>query len=104
MQEFKKNLKSLIKKGAVLLDVRTCHEYSGYHPDGALNVPCEEIDTRINQIKSWQKIVIAFSTYGRRSAIAVSKLKRRGINAIDGGSHENIDAALNDPNDDDPTT
>ena len=96
MKQLKQNLKSLIEKGAVLLDVRTCHEYSGNHPDGALNVPCEEIDNRIHQIQSWQKVVIAFSTYGRRSAIAVSKLRRRGIKAIDGGSQENIDKVLGD--------
>ncbi len=94
MEKVINTLKSLLEKGAILLDVRTCHEYSGYHPDGALNVPYEEIDNRIHQIKSWKKVIITFSKYGRRSAMAVAKLKRKGIAAIDGGAQENIDAAL----------
>ena len=94
MNKFKHNLKSLLQKGAVLLDVRTCQEYVGYHPEGALNVPYEELDTRIEQIKSWQKVIIIFSKYGRRSAMAVRKLKLKGIQAIDAGSQDNIDIAL----------
>ncbi len=96
MSIIKTKLKSLLEKGAVLLDVRTLQEYTGRHPEGAVNVPYEEIDGRIQQIQSWKRVIITFSSYGRRSAKAVSKLRRRGIEAIDGGSREDIQKALGD--------
>jgi rhodanese-related sulfurtransferase len=84
----------LLTKGAVLLDVRTHCEHAGYHMEGALNIPYDEIDRMKCFIKDWAKPVITYSSYGRRSHIAYLKLKAFGIEVYDGGTIRDIEIAL----------
>ncbi|MEK7257623.1 MAG: rhodanese-like domain-containing protein [Bacteroidota bacterium] len=79
-------LKRKLEEGAVLLDVRTHHEHAGYHWEGAVNIPCEEIECMKSFIKDWNKPVVVFSAQGRRSEIATRKLQRAGVEAYNGGA------------------
>lgn len=87
-------LVSFIKSGAVLLDVRTHCEHAGYHILGAVNIPYDEIDRLIDLIKRWEKPVITFSGYGRRSEIATRKLKAHGVQVCDGGTVGLVEQAI----------
>jgi rhodanese-related sulfurtransferase len=76
-------IKLLLDKGAVILDVRTHYEHAGYHVEGAINIPYNELERFRDFILSWKKPVITFSTHGRRSDIAAQRLRKIGVEVYD---------------------
>jgi glyoxylase-like metal-dependent hydrolase (beta-lactamase superfamily II) len=72
--------------GLVLLDVRTRLEFQSEHIEGALNVPMEELDTRLDQITEQADVVVVCRT-GVRATIAAESLGRAGCQArvLEGG-------------------
>jgi rhodanese-related sulfurtransferase len=79
-------VKEAMEKGAVIIDVRTPQEYNEGHISQSLNVPLQQIESRINTIKKKNKVVITCCRSGARSGRAVAILKRNGIEAVNGGS------------------
>jgi len=76
---------SLIKNGAVIVDVRTKLEYSQYgHIKGSLNIPLDELSTRHLKLDR-QKVVITVCQSGARSKSASAYLKKMGFNVFNGG-------------------
>jgi rhodanese-related sulfurtransferase len=82
------NIEQLLKEGsAVIIDVRTPAEYSGGHVAGSINIPLDEITTRIDEIKQHGKPVVLCCASGMRSANATSILSRMGVaDCYNGGS------------------
>ena len=78
--------KSLIAKGAVIVDVRTPGEFRGGHIKGSINIPVDSISQQINDLKKKGKTVITCCASGMRSSSAASVLKAAGIEAYNGGS------------------
>jgi len=72
-------LNSWLQQGAKIIDVRTQMEYVGFHIPGAVNIPYDEIDHYMEEIKSWNSLIIVYSTYGLRSKIIAAKLQKKGI-------------------------
>ncbi|MCB0519454.1 MAG: rhodanese-like domain-containing protein [Lewinellaceae bacterium] len=87
-------VRQLLDEGAVLLDVRTHCEHAGYHIEGAINIPYDEIGVLKAHILAWDKPIITFSTYGRRSQIAAEKLKSLGLEVLDAGSMFLVENAI----------
>jgi rhodanese-related sulfurtransferase len=87
-------LPEYIKKGAVILDVRTLSEYKGGHVKNALHIPVQELSNRYHEIKKLNKPVIAYCASGIRSGSATSLLKSKGIDVINGGSFSKVQSAL----------
>lgn len=85
---------NFLKNGAILLDVRTIEEFVGSHFKGALHIAYDQLDSSIPMIKSWNKPVVVYSTYGRRSQLATQLLQNNGIKAIDGGGKEALFSLL----------
>ena len=76
-------------KKATIVDVRTPEEFKGGHIPNAINIPLDQVTTRIVDFKQMQKPIVAYCRSGNRSAIAVSMLTQNGIKeAINGGSLE----------------
>jgi rhodanese-related sulfurtransferase len=75
-------LNQWLQQGAKIIDVRTQMEYVGFHIPGAVNIPYDEIDHHTEEIKSWDSLVVIYSTYGLRSELVAKKLQRNGIPAI----------------------
>ncbi len=74
----------------VLLDVRTVEEFEGEggHLEGAILIPLEDLDTKIEELKQYKEYrVIPYCRSGRRSAIATAILREKGFDAVnmDGG-------------------
>lgn len=88
------DIRTLLRQGAVLLDVRTMEEFAGFHLAGALHIPLDELALNVERIRQWQKPVIIYGADDQRSSLAASSLKRWGIFAIDGGSREEIQELL----------
>ncbi|MBI1305024.1 MAG: rhodanese-like domain-containing protein [Bacteroidetes bacterium] len=82
----KVDLKDVISKGAVILDVRTAGEFQGGHVKGAKNIPLDRIQSKVNEIKKWNKPVITCCASGMRSGTAKSILSQNGIEVYNGGS------------------
>lgn len=73
-----------LEAGTVLLDVRTRTEFAAGHAPGALNLPIDELARRtadVEHLKGAQLLVICRS--GRRSALAVARLRADGFDAVD---------------------
>lgn len=84
-------MEAAILNGAVILDVRTPSEYKQGHVQGSKNVPVNEIRSKVEMIKKWNKPVITVCRSGSRSAVAKSILISAGIEVYNGGSWTNLE-------------
>ncbi len=87
----KGNLKSALKKGAIIVDVRTGTEYDRGHVPDAFNIPVDRIKASANRLKEANRPVIVCCSSGDRSSTAVQQLKAKGLkNVYNGGNWENL--------------
>ena len=83
-------MKELIENGTVV-DVRSPQEFEGEHFPGAINIPLEQVQEKVNDFKEMPKPIIAYCRSGNRSGMAVSMLKQAGItDAVNGGGLEDL--------------
>ncbi len=75
-----------LDNGAVIIDVRNPHEFKQGHIQGSKNIPVNEIKSKVEMIRKWNKPVITVCLSGGRSAAAKSVLASAGIEAYNGGS------------------
>lgn len=76
---------------ALLVDVRTPEEFAEGTAKGAINIPLQEIQMRINEFKT-DKPIVVFCRSGARSARAQQILRQNGItNVINGGTWLDVD-------------
>ena len=77
-------LKRLLKRGeAVLIDVRPETEFKHGHIDGAISMPIDDLEERLNYLPKGKR-VIAYcrGTYCLFADEAVALLRHRGFNAV----------------------
>ena len=88
------SIKEQVAKGAFLVDVRTPAEFSMGSVKGAVNIPLDEVESRMNEFKG-KPSVIVFCRSGNRSGQAKSILEANGItNVTNGINTENMNAEL----------
>ncbi|WP_408030249.1 rhodanese-like domain-containing protein [Tenacibaculum xiamenense] len=87
-------IKEYLEKGAVVLDVRTIPEWNEGHSDGAKHIVLDTIPNNVEEIKSWNKPVIAVCRSGARSGQATEFLNGHGVDVINGGPWQNVDQYL----------
>ena len=76
-------LKDMISKGAILIDVRSPQEYNEGHLPNAINIPEYEIEKRINrEVPKLNQQIILYCQYGARSDDAYNLMRRIGYNNI----------------------
>lgn len=72
---------------ALVVDVRTAGEYSGWHYEGAINIPVSQLGGRLGELGAKDRNIIVYCRSGSRSANAKSILERAGFTRVqDGGS------------------
>lgn len=74
-----------MEKGAVIIDVRNPNEFKGGHIQGSKNIPVNEIRSKVEMIRKWNKPVITVCLSGGRSAVAKNVLSAAGIEVYNGG-------------------
>jgi rhodanese-related sulfurtransferase len=79
------NARELVANGAVLLDVRTAAEFAERHIPGALNIPVQELGTRLRELGPTTRPVVVHCRSGVRSASAAQLLQRAGYDVLDIG-------------------
>ena len=75
-------LQSKIKSGAKIVDVRTVEEFEEEHYPNAVNIPVNEIQTRISEIGEKNVPVVLYCASGARSAFAARVLKNLGFTDV----------------------
>ena len=84
-------IKEALRKGAIIVDVRTAAEYDGGHIPGAFNIPIDRINISIPRIKASNKPVVVCCNTGTRSSTALQLLKAQGVQEVyNGRNWENI--------------
>ena len=81
----KTNYAELVKKGAVIVDVRTKGEYAGGHIKSSINIPLDQLRNQLNKIADKKKPVITCCASGMRSASAKAVLKAAGYEEVYNG-------------------
>jgi phage shock protein E len=87
-----KKIAEFIANGAIIIDVRSSGEFSNGHIKGAINIPLGEISFKIEEIKKFDKPVIACCASGMRSGMATTTLRSSGIEAINGGGWMSLES------------
>lgn len=86
----KVDLQPILEKGCVIIDVRTVAEYKNGHLKQSINIPLQDISTKIGAIKKHNKPVITCCASGMRSKRALSVLKANDIEAYNGGGWKSL--------------
>lgn len=68
-----------------IVDVRTAQEYANGHHPAAINIPLDEIVTRLAEFRQMSKPVVLYCRSGNRSGMAASILKQHGITEVQNG-------------------
>jgi rhodanese-related sulfurtransferase len=81
------NLEQLInEKKASIIDVRTPMEFMGGNVAGSKNIPLNEIQERLDELKALKAPLVLVCASGNRSGMATSFLSNQGIECYNGGS------------------
>jgi phage shock protein E len=81
------SIEQIIKeqKGTIV-DVRSAGEFMGGHVAGSINIPLQEIPSRINEVKSLKQPLVLCCASGNRSGQATQYLSKQGMECYNGGS------------------
>lgn len=84
-------LKNALRRGAIIIDVRTGIEYDRGHVPDAFNIPVDRIKASAQRLKEANLPVILCCNSGDRSSIALQQLKAKGLKQVyNGGSWEKL--------------
>lgn len=80
----------MIRSGnATIVDVRTEQEYEDGHPEGSINIPLQELPSRLDELSQMNNIILCCAS-GSRSALANQILTENNIRSINGGPWTNL--------------
>lgn len=81
------NVEKIIKENrGTILDVRTRVEFRGGHVAGSVNIPLQEIDQRMDELRNLAQPLVLCCASGNRSGQAHRYLSQQGIECCNGGS------------------
>lgn len=73
------------KKGTIV-DVRTREEFAGGHVANSKNIPLQELENHIDELKNFESPLILCCASGGRSGMAQGSLSQAGIECYNAGS------------------
>ena len=71
----------LTNSGAIVIDVRTPEEFAAGHVTGAINIPIDELENRLEDLKDYEAVV-TICNHGNRASRAAGQLTRAGISNV----------------------
>lgn len=83
-------------KDLIVVDVRTPTEFIHGHIGQAVNLPFDQFNLFIDEIKQWNKPVITCSANGIRALKAAKILRQHDIEAINGDRWQNLQALISE--------
>lgn len=80
-------VKKIIKENqGTIVDVRTQGEFMGGNVVGSINIPLQEIQQRIDELKDLKQPLVLCCASGNRSGQATQFLSQMGMECYNGGS------------------
>ena len=80
-------VKKIIEENqGTIVDVRTQGEYMGGNVVGSVNIPLQEIQQRIDELKDLKQPLVLCCASGNRSGQATQFLSQMGMECYNGGS------------------
>ena len=76
---------TLVKNGAIILDVRSKGEFSGGHIPKAMNIPLDQLGNNLSKIKNKNTCIICCCASGMRSGSAAGILRAKGYTQVYNG-------------------
>lgn len=83
-----------MKNYRTILDVRTEMEYNDGHVENAVNIPLNEIQEKLEEIKTLQQPVLLCCQSGARSGVATAYLHQQGVECFNGGGWREVESAI----------
>lgn len=81
------NVEKIIKENqGTIVDVRTREEFMGGNVANSINIPLQEIQARLDEIKALKQPLVLCCLSGGRSGQATHFLSAQGIECVNGGS------------------
>lgn len=81
------NVATIIKeKQGTIVDVRTAEEFRGGNAKGSINIPLQEIEKRMDELKALKQPLVLCCASGGRSGNATQYLSQQGMECYNGGS------------------
>jgi rhodanese-related sulfurtransferase len=74
--------RTLVAEGAKLVDVRTPAEFSDKHISGAVNIPVQNLSSRLKELEPKTQALVLYCRSGHRSGIAFDQLKNSGFTNV----------------------
>jgi len=83
-----------LKNGtATIVDVRSREEFQSGHVAGSINIPLQEVPTKIEEFKNMQKPLVLCCLSGGRSGQATGYLQQQGVlDVYNGGGWMEVNA------------
>ena len=89
-QQEKKPVKPVKKMKSIIVDVRTPAEWQEGHADCSVNIPLNEIGSKIEDLKGYEKVTLVCRS-GARASSAKSMLEGAGIRNVENlGPWQNV--------------
>jgi len=77
-----------------IIDVRTPGEFMGGHVAGSINIPLQELQARLDEVKALPQPILLCCASGNRSGQAMQFLRSLGIDCENGGSWLSVNYTL----------
>ena len=77
-----------------IIDVRTHAEYSGGHVAGSVNIPLQEIASRVEEVKAFPQPILFCCAAGMRSGQATQYFQSLGVDCENGGGWMEVNARM----------
>jgi len=78
--------KIIAEKQGTIVDVRSTEEFRGGCAEGSINIPLQEIESRMDELKNFKQPLVLCCASGGRSGQATQYLMQQGIECCNGGS------------------
>ena len=78
--------KIIKEKQGTIVDVRTIEEFRSGNAEGSINIPLQEIDKRLEELKKLKQPLVLCCASGGRSGQATQYLTQQGVECYNGGS------------------
>ena len=81
------NIEDALATGkGTIVDVRSAAEFFGGNAKGSINIPLQELSSRMNEINAMEQPLILCCASGNRSGMATQILSQAGIDCGNAGS------------------
>ena|SRR6185369_10371498 len=89
-------VKKALRKGAVIVDLRTAHEFDKGKIPGSINIPVDRVGINSERISNLKKPIIFCTSPGISSHAAIKMMKEKGLKEVyDGGNWERLLKVVN---------